>query len=772
MGLGAFAVAATGALAGLPGLGVLGPALHAAAFVGLAVALGRPETRQDHWAAIGSIGLWAAVFGGWLWLVAVPIEPPEDYQQPYAGGPYAPSELAVVGDAMLAPGALTGSLGCGAAGCHEQITRQWEASAHRWAGTDPFYRFAVSRSADDYGTPSTRLCAACHEPAAVLALGVDDSVEPDRASRHEGVTCLVCHLTASVRDVAPHGVPANGSLVLAIADPVVARPHGPLTPFVLRRHGELMRRPTLSTNRFCAACHQFFIPPAMGAQPAGRLRLQVAEAAGTRFEHPDSQGFKSCVDCHMPLVEGDDPAAEDGRIHDHRALGGNVMIPHLAGDSDQAAAVTAFRATGGLMLTLGDAQHSAGRLTVPVTIWNPLIGHDFPTGATDISQVWVEADLVDAQGGVVARSPGLGRDGFLHPETRTLSTVALLPGGEPDFLHDLFDQVALHQHPRVKAGGSQTLPVTFDTDKTQELSVRARLRFRRGNERWNTWTFNFDRVALPVTDLAHVDGPLRLTRDRVTPAEAPSGGPGAPGSMAWIPAGEYTVGAAWDDPVAEPEEKPAHRVQLGGVYIDRLPITHAQWLAATRRDASLPAVPTMYEDGLRDVSWTGGAPTEALMDTPVVLVTAIEAEAYCQSVGKRLPTEAEWEVAARGRTAGPWAFGARFDAARCNTSEAGVGTTERVGSRPENASPFGVLDMGCNVSEWVADELKAYPSAVQPDNRDDWFTHFGPGMRVVRGASFLLSSRHARVTGRAFEHEAERKIIGFRCAQDPSGGSP
>ena len=84
-------------------------------------------------------------------------------------------------------------------------------------------------------------------------------------------------------------------------------------------------------------------------------------------------------------------------IHDHRALGANVLIPTLAGDTPHAQATEAFRRAGAVTLTIGDfVRNPAGALSIPVTLRNEHNGHDFPTGATDISEAWIELDLTDA----------------------------------------------------------------------------------------------------------------------------------------------------------------------------------------------------------------------------------------------------------------------------------------------------------------------------------------------------------------------------------------
>ena len=241
--------------------------------------------------------------------------------------------------------------------------------------------------------------------------------------------------------------------------------------------------------------------------------------------------------------------------------------------------------------------------------------------------------------------------------------------------------------------------------------------------------------------------------------------------MVFVPGGAYPIGSDPDqDPEAETEEYPRHLVELAPFFLDRLQVTHAQWAEAVRAGAVRPP-PVIREAPLDRHGWPDGQMPAALADHPVCLVLEDEAEAYCRFRGKRLPTEAEWEAAARGPEGRRFAWGDTFDPARCNTLEARVGTTVPVGSFPSNAGPFGTLDQGCNVSEWVVGRFSSYPRVRQLDNRDDWVDHFGGTDRVMRGASYESAWRKARAASRWVATD-ERKLVGFRCAEDVDGGTP
>jgi sulfatase modifying factor 1 len=211
-------------------------------------------------------------------------------------------------------------------------------------------------------------------------------------------------------------------------------------------------------------------------------------------------------------------------------------------------------------------------------------------------------------------------------------------------------------------------------------------------------------------------------------------------------------------------ERPHRRVWLSAFDIDRTEVTNAAWNQCVQAGRCPPAVRISG-----DRRFDGP-------DQPVVGISHDEAAGYCRWRGGRLPTEAEWEKAARGLDDRIWPWGDRFDSSRLNHGrlrdiERGPDTditdgyrfTARVGSFRTGQSPYGALDMAGNVAEWVADwfDESHIPAASNPQGPPIGAT------RIVRGGSFLGPKNATRCAARTVMDPGARELwIGFRCARD------
>jgi formylglycine-generating enzyme required for sulfatase activity len=240
------------------------------------------------------------------------------------------------------------------------------------------------------------------------------------------------------------------------------------------------------------------------------------------------------------------------------------------------------------------------------------------------------------------------------------------------------------------------------------------------------------------------------------------------GGIEWarIPAGKFVMGSRADNPLAYDDERPQHTVELTYDFqIARYPVTNAE-----------------FEKFVTATGYSSRAVRPDRPDHPVVNVTWDDAQAYCKWLTKqlraegvlennevvRLPTEAEWEKAARGEYGREWPWGDEWDPAKCNNAETGPKTTTPVGQySPHGDSPYGVADMVGNVWEWCADwwQVNLYQSRAGQVVRDPQGPAKGSA-RVVRGGSFLYGRRLCRAPSRdwpaAFDDD-----IGCRVARSP-----
>jgi formylglycine-generating enzyme required for sulfatase activity len=242
--------------------------------------------------------------------------------------------------------------------------------------------------------------------------------------------------------------------------------------------------------------------------------------------------------------------------------------------------------------------------------------------------------------------------------------------------------------------------------------------------------------------------------------------------MVLVPAGEFLMGSKEDDPDAEDDEHPQHTVYVNEFWIDKTEVTNEQYRKCV--EAGTCRAPTTCDWGeptYSDLSKT---------DRPVVCVSWQDAKAYCEWAGKRLPTEAEWEKAARGTDGRRYPWGNSFDGSKVNFCDVncefdhkdsgaddGYPHTAPVGSYPEGASRYGALDMAGNVWEWCQDWYGAnyYAHSSQHDPQGP---SSGEG-RVFRGGSWSGNKGDVRAANRCRNNPDDRHHNGgFRCvSQSP-----
>lgn len=221
--------------------------------------------------------------------------------------------------------------------------------------------------------------------------------------------------------------------------------------------------------------------------------------------------------------------------------------------------------------------------------------------------------------------------------------------------------------------------------------------------------------------------------------------------MVWIPAGAFMMGSDKNrDSNARNNEFPQHSMTLPGYCIGRFPVTVAQWKFFVKESGYKP-----YEMSLQGPD-----------DHPVRYVSWDEALKYCKWLSEKsglpvaLPSEAEWEKAARGTDGRTYPWGNRFDKDKCNTHESRISNTTPIGKySPAGDSLYGCADMVGNVWEWTRSKYEPYPYKPE-DSREDLR---GVDRRVVRGCSWISNQVNARVSNRSRKYQFNSwQDVGFR----------
>lgn len=237
------------------------------------------------------------------------------------------------------------------------------------------------------------------------------------------------------------------------------------------------------------------------------------------------------------------------------------------------------------------------------------------------------------------------------------------------------------------------------------------------------------------------------------------------GGMVLIPAGDFDMGLgeqdiSWIIQKIGGEKRffrnqlPRHKVSVGAFYIDKYEVTNLQYKKFVTATGHTPP-----ED------WKNGTFPVGKDTYPVIYVTWEDAQAYAKWAGKRLPTEAEWEKAARGTENSLYPWGDTFQRNNVNTSQGGPGTLTPVGKYEKGKSGYGPYDMSGNVKEWTGSDFEDYPG----NTFEDSFMALA-GAKVARGGSFLDAEYDCLTTSRyKFSPKSSYEDVGFRCVKDAQG---
>jgi formylglycine-generating enzyme required for sulfatase activity len=223
------------------------------------------------------------------------------------------------------------------------------------------------------------------------------------------------------------------------------------------------------------------------------------------------------------------------------------------------------------------------------------------------------------------------------------------------------------------------------------------------------------------------------------------------GEMVLIPAGEFVMGSNDKDKGVPTSAFPEHKVNLPAFWIDKYEVTNMEFLDFAIKN-------NFTGEGAKEGKDWRQFITTSNVHNPVVYITWNDATAYCKAMGKRLPTEEEWEKAARGTDGRRYPWGNEWKENMANTYETGMRNTAEVG-KYEEVSPYGVRDMLGNVQEWTASSYDPYKGNTAKLN-------FNKSWKVLRGGSPYHYGAKAHLWDRSAQLPNYLAVFGCRCAKD------
>jgi hypothetical protein len=457
------------------------------------------------WTVLGTVFLLAVTLGVGLFTGKTYYvnEFPSDYSYVYGKDrPFAPSLARTSTGGAFDARSLSGSMTCGTEGCHKRIMREWLPSAHRYSAMDPLFQKVQEVMAKQNSPESTRYCGGCHDPISLFS-GTKNLFVKDLTSLsgyNEGVSCLVCHAVreTDVKGNANYVITQHKEYLWQWETEGVERV---LRDFLIRtypaEHNRLSKR-MFKTPEYCAACHKQFIDQEINKVGWVQLQNQYDNWAASHWRvEGDAAKTVECRECHMPLVDSDDPASGDdadynrdpgdGKHRSHRFLAANTLVPallKLEGYEKQIELTEKWLkgeveipeikskwAEGPvikLALKVPERIKSGEKLQVQAVFTANKVGHDFPTGPLDIIQSWLELRIKDDHGNEVYHSGTTNEKHFIEPGSFMFKAEPVDQYGNLIDRHNLWEMVGVRYKRALFPGYSDT--VKFSIDCTASLA--------------------------------------------------------------------------------------------------------------------------------------------------------------------------------------------------------------------------------------------------------------------------------------------------------------
>ncbi|MDH5603024.1 MAG: cytochrome c family protein [Cyclobacteriaceae bacterium] len=532
------------------------------------------------------------LFGGiWVWMysyqpVRLNNKLPSDYSFVYGEDrPFAPSLATTESNGAYDPITMGGSEGCGTTGCHEEIYKEWQVSAHRYAAMDVGFQKVQAVMGEQNGPESTRYCGGCHDPISLFSGNKTIyTQEDDLTSIHgyqEGISCIACHAIkeTDVKGNANYVISQPERYMYELNEGKTAKF---LSDFLIRsypqNHVKTLQHKMFKSPEFCAACHKQFIDEEVNNVGWVQLQNQYDNWRKSKWNHPgDPEKTIECRECHMPLIASDEPASgdnldynrtpDDKKHRSHRFLAANqfmplaldlpgaeehvklteqwlqgkIKIPEIADKWDGGEAVP-------IELIVPERVAPGEEVNIEAVVTNKKVGHDFPTGPLDIIQAWVELIVTDQDGNEIFASGKIDEKKFVQPGSFIFKVEPVDQYGNLIDRHNLWEMVGVRFRRSMFPGFSDkaaytfgcpsTLEVmegepesntafTFDSpeNKVKELHVTARLMYRKFDQFLLNFLFGEDAgITARITRISEDTKIIRVDGEELLSTTGTAGG--------------------------------------------------------------------------------------------------------------------------------------------------------------------------------------------------------------------------------------------------------
>jgi len=490
-----------------------------------------------------------------------PLTVPLSMEEEGAGptGPFWPSAARTTTGGLIPSSYFMDSKRCG--DCHEEIYRQWQSSMHRWSSfNNRFYARSIEHMQEISGTRGSKWCAGCHDHA-MLFSGMFErpaAEQMDTPEAHAGLGCVSCHSIVHVDSTAGNGgftleYPKLHSVAVS-PNPILRNAHDFFVKVEPSPHSRTFMKPFMRTSEFCSACHKVHLDVPVnnyrwlrGFNEYDNWQASGVSGQGARsFYYPEKS--MNCADCHMPLVPSRDPAARDGKVHDHRFAAANTAVPAANGDETQMAAVRGFLQSGFITVDIfaaspADSSHGpamirrgaaaepqlmttfavgeeaerssasvllreVSKIAAPldeiqpqlepgssirldVVVRTRKIGHFFPGGTVDAFDVWLELEGLDADGKPFFHSGKVERDGSIDPGAHFYRSYMLDGDGNPINKRNAWQARSVLYVRLIPPGAADTVHYRVQIPKNIRgpVTFNARLNYRKFSKYYTEFSY-------------------------------------------------------------------------------------------------------------------------------------------------------------------------------------------------------------------------------------------------------------------------------------------